>query len=129
MKESMPFSIKKRILSFKYAYNGLRNLLNYEHNSRIYLAILPVVVILGLILKIEMAEWAAIVIVSGIVFISELFNSAIEELANLVNPEWDKKIGRVKDYAAGAVLVSAAVSVVVGILIFLPKIMYLIYAQ
>ena len=94
----------------------------YEHNSRIHLAVLLGVLALGIYFKIEFSVWAIIAIVAGMVIISELFNSAIEQLADIVNPEWDKKIGFVKDYAAGAVLISTAVSIIAGFIIFFPRI-------
>ncbi len=77
---------------------------------------------MGFIFQIGRHEWLALVIVIGVVFLAELFNSAIEKLADVIDPEWNDKIGVVKDLAAGAVLVSAVVSVVVGAIIFLPEI-------
>ena len=122
MKERTRFSVSKRIKSFYHAFNGLRFMFLYEHNSRIHLAVLLGVLALGIYFKIEFSVWAIIAIVAGMVIISELFNSAIEQLADIVNPEWDKKIGFVKDYAAGAVLISTAVSIIAGFIIFFPRI-------
>ena len=98
-------------------------MLRYEHNSRIHLSILLLVLVLGLYLQIAPAEWATIAVVAGMVLVSELINSAIEDLADIVQPEWDEKIGRIKDYTAGAVLVSAIVSIIAGLIIFIPKIL------
>ena len=69
-----------------------------------------------------MTESIILVVVIGMVFTAELLNSAIEVLSDFVEPEWNEKIGKIKDYCAGAVLVSAMISVIVGVLIFLPKI-------
>jgi len=126
MKTITRFSLRKRILSFTHAIHGIAIMLKYEHNSRIYLITLLLVTALGLYLRIAPTEWATIAIVSGMVLVSELINSAIEDLADIVNPEWDEKIGRIKDYTAGAVLVSAIVSIIAGLIIFIPKILILI---
>jgi diacylglycerol kinase len=81
---------------------------------------------MGLILKINPFEWSLLIIVIGIVFLTELLNTSLETLADFVNPEWNEKIRKAKDYAAAAVLISAIISVVVGGFIFIPKILDLI---
>jgi diacylglycerol kinase (ATP) len=123
---SHKFSFKKRIKSFSFAINGIIALVKKEHNARIHLVASLCVTILGFVLKISTAEWISIVIVIGLVIISELFNTAIEKLADLVDSNWNKQIGQVKDYSAGAGLISAIVSVIVGGLIFIPKILVLL---
>ena len=120
------FSIKKRLQSFRFAIKGIKNLIINEHNARIHLTALLVVIGLGLFLKLELMEWVAITIVSGIVILTELINTAIENLADIVEPKWNEKIGKIKDYSAGAVLVAAIVSVIVGGIIFIPKFIALI---
>src|SRR5690554_6347917 len=126
MKTNTRFSLRKRIQSFTHAIHGIVMMLRYEHNSRIHLLILLLVLALGLYLQIAPVEWAIIAVVAGMVLVSELINSAIEDLADIVQPEWDEKIGRIKDYTAGAVLVSAIVSIIAGLIIFIPKILILI---
>jgi diacylglycerol kinase len=126
MKESNKFSIRKRIKSFSFAFNGIIKLIKNEHNARIHLVAMICVVIFGILLKIEPAEWISIVIVVGLVLLSELFNTAIEKLADMVDPEWNTKIGHIKDYSAGAVLISAIIAFIAGGLIFIPKIIELI---
>lgn len=118
--------LRKRLKSFSFAFNGIRNLIYKEHNSRIHFIALICVVGLGVLFNIETAEWIAITIVAGLVIISELFNTAVERLADFVEPKWNKEIGLVKDYCAGAVLISAIISLVVGGLIFVPKIIGII---
>ena len=85
-----------------------------------------IAIALGVILKVNPLEWSLLIIVIAIVFIAELLNTAIETLSDYVNPEWNEKIMQVKDYAAAAVLISATVSLLVGGLIFIPKILDLI---
>jgi len=115
--------LKSRFNSFRYAFNGLRSLIRNEHNARIHLMALLGVIILGIILKISFPEWCLLSIVIGLVFVAELFNTALETLSDIVEHEWNDKIKNVKDYAAAAVLVSAIVSVIVGGLIFIPRLL------
>jgi diacylglycerol kinase len=120
------FSLKSRFGSFRFALNGLLSLLKHEHNSRIHLLAAIVVIVMGIIMKLDHYEWSLLVIVIGIVFLTELLNSSFESLADLVDPEWNEMIMRAKDYSAAAVLIAATVALVVGGLIFIPKLLNLI---
>ena len=120
------FSLKSRFGSFKLAFDGLLFLLKNEHNSRIHLLAAIAVIILGIIVKLNQIEWALMTIVIGLVFLAELLNSAIETLADLINPEWNELIKRAKDYSAAAVLISAIMAMIAGGLIFIPKLLALI---
>jgi len=115
------FSLKSRAKSFTYAFKGLVVLFKKEHNSRIHITAAILVIALGFILDISPQEWISISIVIALVLLSELFNTAIERLADVVDPNWNKLIGEVKDYAAAAALIAALVAVVVGAIIFVPK--------
>ncbi len=126
MMESDKFSIKSRIKSFSFAFKGIITLLKREHNARIHLVATISATILGFVLKINTTEWISIVIVIGLVILTELFNTAIERLADLFEPNWNDLIGQVKDYSAGAVLISAIISIIVGGLIFIPKLLKLL---
>tara|TARA_B100001769_G_C21828725_1_gene450157 strand:+ start:287 stop:679 length:393 start_codon:yes stop_codon:yes gene_type:complete len=126
MKESEDFSLQKRLNSFRFAFNGLKSMIKNEHNSRVHFIALICVIGLGLFLKIELTDWIAITIVSGLVILTELLNTAVEKLADFVSPDLNKEIGLIKDYCAGAVLISALVSLIVGGVIFIPKIIALI---
>ncbi len=126
MNNTERFSLRKRLKSFSFAFNGIRNLIIKEHNSRIHFIALVFVIGLGIFFEIELTEWIAITIVSGLVILTELFNTAVERLADFVEPEWNEKIGLIKDYCAGAVLISAIISLIVGGLIFTPKIIEII---
>ena len=124
--KSEKFSFRKRLKSFKYAFQGLKILLLEEHNSRIHLSVAILVIIAGFLLKISLMEWALLAIVIGSVFISELFNSALENLANQLSPGQSENIGKAKDLAAAAVLVSVFTAILTACVIFLPKIYLLI---
>jgi len=120
------FTPRSRFRSFKFAFRGLRSLLIFEHNSRIHLAAAIIVVALGFILGISIAEWALLTLTIGLVFVSELINSSLEEISDVVKPEWNEKIMRAKDYAAAAVLITAVISVIIGGIIFIPRLLLLI---
>lgn len=120
------FSLKSRLGSFRFAVNGLLLLLKNEHNSRIHLLAAIIAIIMGIIMKLDHYEWSLLIIVIGAVFLTELLNSSIESLADLIDPEFNELIMRAKDYSAAAVLISAIVAIVVGGLIFIPKFLDLI---
>lgn len=120
-KGSEKFSLKKRSKSALYALNGLRVLFLEEHNSRIHIAIVIVVVTAGFLLKISNTEWLVVCILIALVFSLEIINSAIENICDYISPQWNEVIKKVKDLAAAAVFVSSVISVICGAIIFLPK--------
>jgi diacylglycerol kinase (ATP) len=124
--KSNKFILRSRLESFKFALNGLLSLLKNEHNSRIHLIGAIAAIIMGIIVKLNYYEWSMVIIVIGIVFLAELLNSSIESLADIIDPDWNELIMRAKDYSAAAVLISAIIAIVVGCLIFIPKLLVLI---
>lgn len=124
--KSDKFILKSRFGSFRFALNGLLSLLKNEHNSRIHLVVAIAAITLGIIVKLNYYEWSLLIIVTGIVFLTELLNSSIESLADLIDPEWNELIMRAKDYSAAAVLISAIVAIAVGSLIIVPRLLDLI---
>lgn len=120
------FSLKSRLQSFRFAFKGFEALLKFEHNSRIHLFAAAASIILGLLMKIDLSEWSLLIIVIGMVFITELLNSSLESLGDKINPEFDVLIGKAKNYSAAAVLIAAVVAITVGAVIFFPKLWALI---
>jgi diacylglycerol kinase (ATP) len=120
------FSFRSRLNSFKHAFYGLWSVIRTEHNARIHLGAALLAIAAGIILKISRAEWMLIIIVIGMVLLAELINSSLEAIADVADPERNEKIGKAKDYAAASVLVSAIVSLIIGGLIFIPKIVDLL---
>ena len=114
--------LKSTLYSFRYAISGLMALLKNEYNSRIHLIAAALAAVMGIFLHIGITEWVLLFIVIGMVFISELINSALEMLADLIDPETNPKIKLIKDYGAGGVLLSAITAALAGALIFIPKI-------
>lgn len=125
-KSNQKFSLSKRLKSFSYAFNGLRTVIKEEHNLRIHLIVSSIVIVCGFIFQISIIEWILLCFAIGFVISIEILNSAIENLADFVSPEYHNLIKKVKDISAAAVLVSTISSVVIGILIFLPKIILLV---
>lgn len=119
--ERKKFSILARLKSFNYAFNGLKIFFLNEHNGRIHLVATLAAIFLAVWLKISTLEWIMICMVIGFVFVAEILNTAIEKLADVVTKETNEKIKIVKDVAAAAVLISALTALLVGLIIFLPK--------
>lgn len=124
MKEEK-FSIAKRLKSFTYAFAGLKVLFKEEHNARIHLFATVCVIVAGILFKISLLEWVAVAFAIGLVFSFEIMNTSVENIADFICPERDDRIKRIKDLAAAAVLVSAITAAVVGLLVFVPKILEL----
>jgi len=119
------FLLKKRLQSFKYAINGLKILLVEEHNARIHVFISICVVIAGFIFKVSTIEWLFLIFAIGFVVSMEIINSSIENIADFVSPEKHDKIKIIKDLSAAAVLISAIIAAIIGLIIFIPKILLL----
>lgn len=116
------FTLRKRLRSFKFAGNGIRLLITREHNAWIHCFAAVCVIIAGCWLGLSSAEWIAVVFAIAMVLAAEAVNSSIEALADLVSPDYNEAIKRTKDLAAGAVLILAIGAAIVGLIIFVPKI-------
>jgi diacylglycerol kinase len=113
-------SVKDRLKSFGYAFQGLRTLVLEQTNARIHLLATVFVIGLGLNQGLTRLEWVAILLCVALVWCAEALNTSLEYLCDAVHPEQHPLIGRAKDVAAAGVLVCAVVSVAVAVLIFLP---------
>ncbi len=120
------FSVKSRFRSFTHAFNGLILLLKSEHNARIHTLAAMTAIAAGIILEINLTEWCLIIFVIGLVFVTELINTSIENVADVADPELNEKIKKAKDYSAAAVLISAIISVIAGGFIFIPRLLQLL---
>ncbi|MFC5270958.1 diacylglycerol kinase family protein [Adhaeribacter terreus] len=114
--------IKKRINSFGYAFKGIWAAFWYEPNMKLHLLGAAEAIFLGWFFEINNAEWIWITLAIGLVWMAEIFNTAVEKLTDLVSPEYNELAGRVKDLAAGAVLISAITALVIGLLVFWPHV-------
>jgi len=113
--------MKKRIQSFGYAIRGIREVFGTETNMKIHIGITLLVIICGVVFSISLIEWIFCLLCIGLVIGAEMINTAIENVVDLASPEQHPLAGKAKDIAAGAVLICAIISVVIGLLIFVPK--------
>lgn len=116
--------MKKLLKSFKYAFEGIFTGIKEEQNMKVHIVIMILVIIFGIMLKISTIEWIICIVLFGLVISMELINTAIENTVDLVTKEKNEQAKIAKDVAAGAVLVSAIASTIIGLIIFIPKIFY-----
>jgi len=110
------------VRSFGNAFRGIGILLRTQANARIHAVAMAVAVAAGVWFRISPGEWCAIAAAVGLVWMAEGMNTAIEAVVDLVRPETHPLAGRAKDVAAGAVLCAALAALVVGLLIFGPRV-------
>ncbi|KAA6347443.1 Undecaprenol kinase [termite gut metagenome] len=117
----LPFNLRKHLgRCFKFAWKGIRTFYAEEYNARIHSILAITVIIAGFCFNITKTEWAIVVICCGLVIAAEAVNTAIERLVDLVSPDYHPLAGKIKDMAAGAVLICAIASAIVGLIIFTP---------
>lgn len=118
-------SLKYQISSFRWAINGLSEFFRTEFKAWIHCIATTLAVITGFILKVSLTEWCLVCIAIVLVFITEIFNTAMETIVDTVPDKFDNKRRIIKDMCAGAVLISSIGALLIGILVFLPKIIEL----
>lgn len=119
MKTEKDHSLKARLKSFSYAYNGLKLLFLNEPNAKIHLLISVIVICCGFLFKVSLTEWCLLLFAIGLVISTEMLNTAIEKLADTITTERNPQIGVAKDIAAGAVLFSVIIAVIIGLIVFI----------
>jgi diacylglycerol kinase len=117
---------KTQVNSFKYAFEGLALLFRKERNAKIHFAAALLVLIFGIVFDISSSEWCIVVLCIAVVMALEGMNTAVEHLADTVTAEQHPGIKKVKDVAAGAVLLAAIGAFIIGLIIFLPKVLAVI---
>jgi diacylglycerol kinase (ATP) len=118
--ERPPRRWRQEVASFGYAVKGIRQALRSEPHLRFHALTTLGVVVLGLLLPLSRQDWALLALSVGSVWAAELMNTAVETVVDLVSPDFHPLAGRAKDVAAGAVLVTSAAAVVVGLLVLGP---------
>ena len=113
--------LKKRLKSFKYAFQGVIELVRSQPNMWIHLLAAVAVVIAGFILSVTQIEWVLLVLCISLVLTAEAFNTALEYLTDLVSPDYHPLAGKVKDVAAAGVLIISIGAAIIGLIIFVPK--------
>jgi diacylglycerol kinase len=116
----------KFFASFGYAFQGLWYALSTQRNARVHALIATLAIILGTVLRISAIEFAIIFMAIAAVFIAEMFNTVFELCVDLASPEYHPLAKIAKDVAAGAVLLSAILSIIIGLFIFGPHLWLLV---
>ena len=123
----MSASIKKFFKGFLYAAKGVTYAFSTQINFKVHVFSGVLAILMGYFLEINSAEWLWVSAAILLVIVAELFNTALEVLVDLVSPEYHPKAGIVKDLASAAVLLTALLSAIIGLCIFVPKL--LVYAS
>ncbi|MBK8054204.1 MAG: diacylglycerol kinase family protein [Saprospiraceae bacterium] len=105
-----------------HAFNGFKVMWLSEINFRIHLVIALIVLFAGIVLDLSSLEFVAVLLCIDLVLAAETFNTAIEQICNFISPNINSEIKFIKDTSAGGVLILATISILIGIIIFLPKI-------
>jgi len=117
------FSWHGRFKSFVFAFEGLACFFRREHNAWIHGAATVFVLLAAMVVHVSKMEMIVIVFAIGIVWISEMFNTAIEKMMDHISPQRHPEVKTIKDISAGAVLVAACVACIAGLIIFIPKLL------
>lgn len=125
-KRKLKVKTKKLINSFKYAIEGIIASFKTERNMKLHILAMILVILLGIIVKLSKLEWIICIILFAIVIAGELFNTAIETTVDIAMPYRNEKAKLAKDISAGAVLIIAIASLIIGGIIFIPKILMIL---
>lgn len=121
MNKDTKFSIHSRAKSFKYAFEGIYRFFRQEHNAWLHLLATVYVVIMAVLVGVTRVEAIALVFAVALVWVTEMLNTCIEKVMDMISMEYDTRIKLIKDISAGAVLVAAAAALVIGLIVFIPK--------
>lgn len=110
----------KFIAGFGHAFRGLWYALRTQRNARVHISIAILAILLGIVLRISAVEFAMVFVAITVVFIAEMFNTVFELCVDLASPDYHPMAKIAKDVAAGAVLLSAMLAVVIGLFVFVP---------
>ncbi|WP_028374782.1 diacylglycerol kinase family protein [Leeuwenhoekiella sp. MAR_2009_132] len=115
--------IVNRLKAFKYAFKGAWLLIRKEPSIKVQFTCAIIVTLLGFILDISATEWVVQLLAIGLVLAVEGLNTAVEKIADFIHPEYHEKIGDIKDVAAGAVTFAALIAAIIGLIIYIPKLL------
>jgi diacylglycerol kinase (ATP) len=118
--------MKKLIRSFGFAFKGVAYATATQLNFRIHLGVTLLAILMGYLLHISIPEWLWVALCITLVLVTEIFNTMIETLTDLVSPGYNEKAGHIKDMSAGAVVIAATFALITGLVIFLPKLLLVI---
>ncbi|MBU2060687.1 MAG: diacylglycerol kinase family protein [Flavobacterium sp.] len=111
-----------RLKSVNYALKGAIKLITTEHSVMVQFSLGIIMVIAGIFFQITATEWLFQTLAIGLVMSVEGLNTAIEKIADFIHPDYHERIGFIKDIAAGAVFFAAITAIIIGLIIYMPKI-------
>lgn len=117
--------LKRMFNSFKYSFEGLKYAYKFEQSMTIHIVIAIIVAILGIVFKLDKIEWIFCFLFFGLVMATELINTSIEAVVDLVSPTIHPLAKIAKDTASAAVFVFSLAAAITGLFIFIPKILIL----
>lgn len=126
LSEKRILMLRKRLKSFKYAFQGIVDLFKHQPNARIHALLTVISLVAAAYFRISTTEWYLIIICIAMVFAAEAFNTSLEYLTDLVSPDYHELAGKAKDAAAAAVLFTAIGAFIIGICIFVPRLFVLL---
>ncbi len=112
--------------SFGYAFQGIAKAFKSEPNFRIHLAAATLAILAAYFFKFAKTEWLILILTIALVIILELINTVIETITDVISPRYSPKAKIIKDVSAAGVLISAILAIIVGLTLFLPRIMLLL---
>ena len=112
---------KGRIRSLTFAIRGAWLLITTEHSIMVQVGIAIIMTVVGFIMELSSIEWMFQVLAIGLVLVAESLNTGIEKLSDFVHPDYNDRIGFIKDISAGAATFAAIIAVIIGLIIYLPK--------
>lgn len=113
-------AIKLFLLSFVYAYKGIRHLIYHGRNLRVQMIVAISTIAGAFYYSFDRVEWMILLLCCGLVLSAEAFNTALELLVDKISPEWNEKAGTIKDVAAAAVFIFSLFAALIGCFLFLP---------
>ena len=117
---------KQYSIGLRFAWNGLKTVVKTEKNFQFHLIATALVIIIGVVCRLNGVEWSIIFLAIGLVLVAEMINTVVEKMIDYIKPDLHPQAGVIKDMAAGAVLVAALIAIIIGFLVYLPKIYTLV---
>ena len=112
---------KGRIRSLTFAIRGAWLLITTEHSIMVQVGIAIIMTVVGFIMELSSIEWMFQLLAIGLVLVAESLNTGLEKLSDFVHPDYNDRIGFIKDISAGAATFAAIIAVIIGLIIYLPK--------
>lgn len=113
--------LKGRLRSITFALRGAWLLITTEHSIMVQVSIAIIMTVLGFIMQLSSVEWMFQLMAIGLVLVAESLNTGVEKLSDFIHPDYNDRIGFIKDISAGAATFAAIIAVIIGLIIYLPK--------